>query len=209
MRIRLDFVSNSSSSSFVVLADENTPAIFKDSSLTLDDFGNRFFARDVMGSLRADIVFFCADSLDNVFSKITYVSPRQFASEYVKKQFASEYKSEGKYLVLKADRPLVGRLRTLAERYVALERPVVKVYRRGENDANLQDAVVEAIHGAQSAYMDAMQAIFDKMTGHMWDAVKNKMSGWKFWHVELDDWREEEGRYGLRDVKWGRVFSNH
>ena len=84
MKIRLDFVSNSSSSSFVVLADENTPDIFKNNFLSFDEFYKRFFRRDTVQNLENDLIFQYIRSDIDIFDKITFMTTEEFAEKYIR-----------------------------------------------------------------------------------------------------------------------------
>lgn len=210
MKARFDFVSNSSSSSFVVLAGENTPDIFKNELLSFDEFYNRFFRRDVVEKLEYVLMFqYLRGSID-IFDKITFMTAEEFAEKYIRLDDGVLSFSKT-YPVLESDRKLVDELRVLSDKHDQLESLRVKIYRRGEIDQELQRKANNAICNVQQEYQDKMTSIFDKMTYHFWNAVKNKMSDWKFWYSELDDEQESAGYSALNKdgVRWGRVFSNH
>ena len=210
MKIRLDFVSNSSSSSFVVLADENTPDIFKNKFLSFDEFYNLFFRRDVVEYLEYGLVFKYIHSVSDIFDKITFMTAEEFAEKYIRLD-DEVLPFSRTYPVLESDRKLVDELRVLFDKKDLLEKLRVKIYRRGEIDQKLQLKANEAVCNAQREYQDKMTGVFDKMTRHFRNAVENKMSDWKFWYNELDDYLESAGYNTLNKggVRWGRVFNNH
>lgn len=210
MKARLDFVSNSSSSSFIVLAGENTPDIFKDKLLSFDEFYNRFFRRDVVQELEYGLTFQCIRNVIDVFDKITFMTAEEFAEEYIKLD-DGVWSFSKIFPVLKSDRKLVDELRVLSDKHDRLENLCVEIYRRGEIDRELQRKANSAVCSVQQEYLDKMTGIFDKMTYHFWNAVKDKMSDWKFWYRELDDILEPAGYNALCEdgVRWGRVFNNH
>lgn len=211
MKIRLDFVSNSSSSSFVVLAGENTPDIFKNKLLSFDEFYNRFFRRDVIEELEYGLTFQRIRNVMDVFGRITFMTAEEFAEEYIRLDDGVWSFSKTICPVLKSDRKLVDELRVFSDKHDQLENLCVEIYRRGEIDRELQRKANSAVRSVQQEYQDKMTGIFDKMTYHFWNAVKDKMSDWKFWYSELDDIREPAGYNALNEdgVRWGRVFNNH
>ena len=210
MKTRLDFVSNSSSSSFVVLADENTPDIFKNNFLSFDEFYNQFFRRDVIEELEYSLMFQYIRSGTDIFDKITFMTAKEFAEKYIKLDNGVLYFSK-LYPVLESDRKLIDELRVLFDKYDQLERLHVKIYRCGEINLELHRKANDTVYNIKKEYQDKMTDILDKMTHHFRNAIKNKMSDWNFWYNELDDDQESVGYKALHEdgVRWGRVFNNH
>lgn len=210
MKARLDFVSNSSSSSFVVLAGENTPDIFKDELLSFDEFYNRFFRRDVVEYLRYGLTFKYVRGASDIFDKITFMTAEEFAEEYTRLDEGILSFSK-MYPVLESDRKLVDELRTLSDKYGQFDSPRIEIYRRGKIDQELLRKARNVVYDIQQEYRDKMDGVFDKMTYHFLNAVKDRMSDWKFWYNELDDGQEPAGYGAMNEdgVRWGRVFSNH
>lgn len=210
MKARFDFVSNSSSSSFVVLAGENTPDIFKNELLSFDEFYNRFFRRDVVEYLEYGLTLEYMHSASAVFDKITFMTAEEFAEEYTRLDEGVLSFSKA-YPVLESDRKLVAELRALSDKYDQFDSPRVEIYRRGKIDQELTRKARNVIYDIQQEYRDEMDGVFDKMTCHFLNAVKDRMSDWKFWYSELDDGQEPAGYSAMNEdsVRWGRVFSNH
>lgn len=210
MKARLDFVSNSSSSSFVVLADKNTPKIFKSNLLSFDKFQDRFFRRDVTEYLDYGATSLYNHDRISVFDKISFMTPKEFAAEYLKFDEGPVVFSKT-YPVLKSDRKLVDKLRFLSGEYDKLDRPHIEIYRRGEFDSKLTYNAKLPIYKMQQKVQDRMRNILNKIAAHLLDAVKDTMSNWKFWYAELDDNQEPAGYKAMNEtcVRWGRVFSNH
>ena len=186
MKTRLDFVSNSSSSSFVVLAGENTPDIFKNNFLSFDEFYNQFFRRDVIEELEYSLMFQYIRSGIDIFDKITFMTTEEFAEKYIRLDDGVLSFSKI-YPVLESDRKLVDELRVLSDKNDQLKSLHVKIYRYGKIDKELQRKVNNSIYNIQQKCLNEMISIFDKMSYHFWNAVKDKMSDWKFWYSELDD----------------------
>ena len=210
MKARFDFVSNSSSSSFVVLAGENTPDIFKNEFLSFDEFYNRFFRRDVVEYLEYGLTFKYVRSASDIFDKITFMTAEEFAEKYTRLDEGVLSFSK-MYPVLESDRKLVDELRTLSDKYDQFDSPRIEIYRRGKIDQELLRKARNVIYNIQQGYRDKMDGVFDKMTYHFLNAIKDRMSDWKFWYSELDDEREPAGYGAMNEdgVRWGRVFSNH
>ena len=210
MKARFDFVSNSSSSSFVVLAGENTPDIFKDELLSFDEFYNRFFRRDVVEYFEYGLTFKYIRSASDIFDKITFMTAEEFAEKYTRLDEGVLSFSK-MYPVLESDRKLVDELRALSDKYDQFDSPHIEIYRRGKIDQELLRKARNVIYDIQQEYRDKMDGVFDKMTYHFLNAIKDRMSGWKFWYSELDDGQEPAGYDAMNEdsVRWGRVFSNH
>ena len=210
MKARFDFVSNSSSSSFVVLADENTPDIFKNKLLSFDEFYNRFFRRDVIEYLEYGLTLKYVYSASDIFGKITFMTVEEFAEEYTRLDEGVLSFSK-MYPVLESDRKLVAELRALSDKYNQFDSPRIEIYRHGEIDRELLHKARNVVYDIQQKYRDKIDGVFDKMTYHFLNAIKDRMSGWKFWYNELDDEQEPAGYGAINEdsVRWGRVFSNH
>ena len=210
MKTRLDFVSNSSSSSFVVLASENTPDIFKNNFLSFDEFYKRFFRRDTVENLEYDLTFQHIRSGIDIFDKITFMTTEEFAEKYIRLDDGVLSFSKT-YPVLESDRKLVDELRVLSDKNDQLKSLCVKIYRCGEINLELHRKANDTVYNIKKEYQDKMTDILDKMTHHFRNAVKDKMSDWKFWYSELDDEQESAGYNALNEngVRWGRVFNNH
>ena len=210
MKIRFDFVSNSSSSSFVVLAGENTPDIFKNELLSFDEFYNRFFRRDVVEYLEYDLTFKYVYSASDIFDKITFMTAEEFAEKYTGLDEGVLSFSK-MYPVLESDRKLVAELRALSDKYDQFDNPRIEIYKCGKIDQELLRKARNVIYDIQQEYRDKMNDVFDKMTYHFLNAIKDRMSDWKFWYSELDDDQEPAGYRAMNNdsVRWGRVFSNH
>ena len=179
MKIRLDFVSNSSSSSFVVLADENTPDIFKNKFLSFDELYNSFFRRDVVEYFEYGLVFKYIHNVSDIFDKITFMTAEEFAEKYIRLDDGVLSFSKI-YPVLESDRKLVDELRVLFYKYDQLKRLHVKIYRCGEINLELHRKANYTVYNIEKEYQDKMTDILDKMTHHFRNAVKDKMSDWKF-----------------------------
>lgn len=210
MKVRFDFVSNSSSSSFVVLASENTPGIFKNELLSFDEFYNRFFRRDVVEYLKYGLTFKYGHSASDIFDKITFMTAEEFVEEYTRLDEGVLSFSK-RYPVLESDRKLVSELRALSDKYDQFDNPRIEIYRYGKIDQELLRKARNVVYDIQQEYRDKMDDIFDKITYHFLNAIKDKMLDWKFWYSELDDDQEPAGYRAMNEdsVRWGRVFSNH
>lgn len=165
MKTRLDFVSNSSSSSFVVLAGENTPDIFKNNFLSFDEFYKRFFRRDTVENLEYDLIFQYIRSDIDIFDKITFMTTEEFAEKYIRLDDGVLSFSK-KYPVLESDRKLVDELQILSDKHNQLNSLHVKIYRRGKIDKELQHKVNNSVYDIQQKYLNKMISIFDKMSYH-------------------------------------------
>lgn len=211
MKTRSDFVSNSSSSSFVVLADENTPEIFKQTLLPFSQFRDQFFKRDIVDCLDYDLYFLNrAANVGEILNKIRFMTPNEFASEYAMLDSGCREFSKF-YPVLESDRELVDRLGDLAVENDKLDRIRVEIYRHGKIDWDMQaKAQISATYKLTDKCRNEIEKILDKITGHFLSAIEDRMSDWKFWYAELDDCCESDGRAAMNKyVRWGRIFSNH
>lgn len=205
MKTRSDFVSNSSSSSFIVRDDGAVPEIFREERISSDEFFSRYFGQDVADTLAYRLKY--RNGVD-ALRQMEFVSPEEFAAGYLEN---GSFGAGGRMLALKGDEDLVEKAARLGCVRRGLDQINHTVYVNGRPDGHLTALARRAVLAEQWKVDDEIDDVLAKMTGHLKDALGTSMDGWSFWCAELDDRREPEGYGALAGMKdaWARVFDNH
>lgn len=208
MKVRSDFISNSSSSSFIVKAEPGVPEIFASG----EKYGFGKFAEQ---NLRRD-VFGCFDeacwgwrwnsrSEEPVRNRVRLIPDAEFARRYSSagiEEFTLP-ESCGKY---------VDAICEMIERVLDIdaEKPP-ELWSGGERSAEMTDEWNRARHGRMYEETDRLDEVINKAYETVIEILRPVMGDWDFYYAELEDSNgdEQKGLDATGDVPWYRVFSNH
>ena len=206
MKIRLDFVSNSSSSSFVVIDEDGTDEIFKQDHMTLDEMIARHF--DICSGGR------CVELVEYDHTRRRSDVPEIPEFEVIDdSEFGARYERMDvpTFSVLKSYAFLVPTLTKLILKHMRLsDLPEPKFLTDGERDGKMSLQWSNARWVALGEIIDEFNRKAKPMHERMVELVRERMGGLMFWEAELGDecGQEQEGYAKSAAMRW-RITRNH
>ena len=206
MKTRSDFVSNSSSSSFVVIDEDGTDEIFKQDHMTFDEMIEKHF--DICsGDHCVELVEY-----DHIrrrsdvpeIPEFEVIDDSEFGARY-------EMMDVPAFSVLKSHAFLVPTLTKLILKYMRLNNlPEPRFLTDGKRDGEMSLRWSNAQWDALGEIIDEFNRKAKPMRERMVDLVRERMGGFMFWEAELGDecGEEQEGYEKSAALRW-RITRNH
>jgi hypothetical protein len=215
MKTRLDFVSNSSSSSFLVLSGKaEVPEFLKGSLLTFEQYADRFLSREVFydpfWKIEDRIYKRPADADASVLAQaIDFVPDSDFAATYVEQRY-----NDGRRWTLPASfRDVVLELIELYIKTNDLDGLCrgERVLTSGRENFDMNRRLWRRIEEIKAPYDAEYEKLAAELVAGVRGILEKSISGWKIWYAELDDGGGEDSGYAaVRSLPaWCRVFNNH
>jgi hypothetical protein len=217
MKLRTDFVSNSSSSSFIVKKDDNTPDIFREDAdvFGFDGFVDRILFRAVFEPFQdAEYSWYtgesgwsCRENNFDIKNVVEVVPDEKFTEMFVGNRYERFVLPEccSEYVAEICDRI------TAARRIGGEHAP--SLYENGKQSKDLMLKWQKDRDRRHDAERDRLQEIYSTLHGRIADLLKRVMGGWEFYQVELgdEDGAEQSGYSFVHsgNVKWYWTFCNH
>lgn len=217
MKLRTDFVSNSSSSSFIVKKDDNTPDIFKEDAdvFGFDGFVERILFRAIFEPFQdAEYSWYTGESRwisrennFNIKNVVEVVLDEKFTEMFIGNGYRRFVLPEccSEYITEICDRI------TAARRIGGECTP--SLYENGKQSKDLMLKWQKDRDRRYNAERDRLHEIYSILHGRIANLLKRVMSDWEFYQVELgdDDGAEQSGYAWIHsgNVKWYWTFCNH
>lgn len=210
MRVRADFVSNSSSSSFIVKKDGDVPKIFVDgaSLLDFDSFAESVVQPAVFEPFYDVMYGYSWSKKDEISREDVVLMPdAEFAKAFAERRLDD-------FALPESCAELAGEL---CDHIMALHRiedeRVPPLYDKGKVSKELTE-VWRADRGKRGdVERDKAEEAIKSMLGKITATLRPLMGGWEFYRVELgDEDGSEQTGYNLVQsgaVRWYWTFCNH
>jgi len=220
VKIRTDFVSNSSSSSFIVRDDGGMiDKMFKSEHITWKKYAEEYFDRESFQNyfdacdswFTGSRAYWSSSNRSVEFdltSRITVLSDEKLVELY------KSGKSLPMFMILEKDKGLVPDIAKAIENARAVDaEETPKFFNNGQRD-EVALGKWQHTHWQRKQEAEAKLASYvDVVKTHVMEILDKAMAGWNFWYAEIgeDDTGgdEELARDKIMQYGWHRVFSNH
>ena len=206
MKTRSDFVSNSSSSSFVVIDEDGTDEIFKQDRMTFDEMIARHFDICSGGACIELVEYGQIRRRSDVpeIPEFEVIDDSEFGARYERMDVPA-------FSVLKSHAFLVPTLTKLILKYMRLSNlPEPRFLTDGERDGKMSLRWSKAKWNALGEISDEFDEKAKPMREKMIELVRERMGGLMFWEAELGDecGLEQKGYAKSAELRW-RITRNH
>lgn len=209
LKKRSDFVSNSSSSSFIVVDEGNVHESFKDEHLSWRDYADKFLEREV-----------CDPIYDMSYSWSPYggndTDPRRRIRIISEKCLLEAYgRNDGIWpAVLERDAALVEEIAGAIEKVREINgEKEPDLFKDGKKSDEFANAWRRVHWDKRQAAEGELRKLCETVKRHVFEALEPAYGKWMFWYAEFGNdgnGIDESEAYGKMDeTKWHRVFGNH
>lgn len=216
MKTRTDFVSNSSSSSFIVKDDPGINEIYKEDAVSWEEFCNQWLHDYLFESFESACdSYYCGQSVWWSSSESKRYDVKQHVVYVDDEEYVKMFKTNRRpsLCLPESFRKLGNEIcdAIMTARSISMLGDLT-FWTAGEKDNDL-------LHEYSRNKWDAREKIIDgtvksklaEVKAWLISKIEDECKSWKFWYADLSDSddSEQKGRENLSDVSWYVVFSNH